>query len=415
MKLPFKLTTYYLLRYLVLFVVFSSIFYFENEKIGSVKFSQLWKIPLVLAIMVYLLVSVARKNVGFVKVFYLFALKNLLNLGLIENFVNNVIIAAKFLNLPLLLHLFTRIFKTPSSARLVLIRVAQYFILSGIPFHLGLVDSYVEGLEFGDKFSFIGLFQNPHGASSATALSVLVVLFYLKNAKLPRLAWWYNVFLISVGVYSVYLAFVRTGYAMLILGSIAVLWPRRLTVKQASRAIVVALVGVSAAVLLVQSNEAFRARILDLSESGEKRDLGSGRLKFAQYSIDFWADGDVVELLIGRGQDAVMENLKATTGMRIFSHNGFVDSLAANGLVGLALHILMIYYFYRLVAESKNMASYRLGIAMFVSFVSYQATQGGAGFPTDLILALSLSILILERGAALRNGPDFRCVPQEKL
>jgi hypothetical protein len=47
---------------------------------------------------------------------------------------------------------------------------------------------------------------------------------------------------------------------------------------------------------------------------------------------------------------------------------------------------------YRNIRKNKASTSYRLALAMFFCFISFQLTQGGAGFPIDLYMVSILNL-----------------------
>jgi hypothetical protein len=333
----------------------------------------------------------------FSKVAYASAVKNLLNEGILSFPVINIVETFRAMNFPLLHETINVIFKSQTKILAFLIRVCQYYILSSIPFLLGYLKSFRQGMEFGIGESYMGIFQNAHGASTVTTIATLVLVFYSKNHSLKLPALIYNRALIALGIYCVYLAFVRTGYLMLGVGIVIILWPSKISFRQTVAFILIFAALSGAFSYLIETNSEFSQRIFDLSSDDQQRDFGSGREKFAEYSLEYWADGNAQQLFFGRGIMGLMMNLEERYGMDIVSHNGFVDALTTNGIVGLALMILFIYYFYRLVHSGRNTKTYRLGLATLVLYITFQITQGGSGFPMDLLMALILSIIRKEK------------------
>ena len=80
--------------------------------------------------------------------------------------------------------------------------------------------------------------------------------------------------------------------------------------------------------------------------------------------------------------------------MRIFSHNGFVDALTINGLIGIFLFFLFFFLIFKFILQQKTSKYFRINFTFIIMYLSYQLTQGGVTFGTDIFLALSLNLLI---------------------
>lgn len=367
-------------------------------------FSQAWKIPLVLFMIGYIIkqriISVQKFNKGA----YLFGIKNIFNQAIFTHPITNIIETFRFTNFPLLYDTFNIYFKTSLPLYKLTVRFSQYFILSAIPFLLGIMTSVRQGMEFGEKESFIGIFQNSHGASIISCFAVLVLINHIKTYKISLSNRIYNLFLIFLGVFCLYLAFVRTGYLMFAIGLFVLFLPSTLSKKQLIMFLVVSISLILGFSHQMSTNDSFRHRILDQTNQGVQHSRGSGRIDFAMYSLQYWAEGDFQQLLFGRGLDNVEDNLKNKVGIRVYSHNGFVDALAINGLIGLFLLLLFIMLMFKNIRRNREHNMYRLSIAMFFCYISYQLTQGGAGFPIDLYMVSILNLLNKEQNRVLE--PD---------
>lgn len=75
------------------------------------------------------------------------------------------------------------------------------------------------------------------------------------------------------------------------------------------------------------------------------------------------------------------------------AHNGFVDMLARNGIVGLLLMFLMLIALFAFIRRRKQCPTYRLALALWLMNFSFQVTQGGSMFHTDLLYALTFCLL----------------------
>lgn len=340
---------------------------------------------------------------NFNKMAYYYGLKNIFNQGIFTNPVTNIIETFRFTNFPLLYDTFNIYFKDPEKLQKFIVRISQYFILSGIPFLLGILKSVKEGREFGESLSFVGIFQNAASASIVTSLALLVLTYHLKTDRLSIVIRIYNILLIFLGLYCLYLAFVRTGYLIFVIGFIILYMPSKINIRQLFLFSILTLSLGATFYYLIETNESFRQRILDQNKEGKQMDVGSGRLIFAKTSLKYWSEGNLHQLILGRGLDNVKDNLEKSTGMRIYSHNGFVDAIAINGIIGISLLLLFIYFTYKNIRQNKKTKTYKLSLAIFFCYVSFLLTQGGAGFAIDLYIVSILNLINKERLATINK------------
>ncbi len=382
------------LKYTLFFILFFLLFYLESYKVTNLlTFSQLWKIPLVLFMIGYIIRNQTLIRPVFVKVGYLLGIKNLFNPGLFINPFSNIIETIRFTNFPLLYDTINIYFKETEKLERFIIRISQYFILSSIPFLLGMIESIKDPLEFGEEESYIGIFQNAHGASIVSALAVLVIIFYVNQGNFRGIWKLFNIALIILGLYCLYMSFVRTGYLMFIVGLIVIYFPNKFLSKRTLRFLVILGILTGGFYFIMESNQSFKYRILDKNDKGDQKAIGSGRLVLSRISLKYWSEGTVLEMIFGRGLDNVMDNIKEKTGRRLFTHNGFVDTLAVNGLIGLLLLLFFLFYLLISIFVNKGKKSYRLALAFYFGYISFQTTQGGAAFPMDLFIVSVLNLL----------------------
>lgn len=88
------------------------------------------------------------------------------------------------------------------------------------------------------------------------------------------------------------------------------------------------------------------------TESGE---FGSGRSKFYPVALKGYADGNFVQTVFGRPQTELMDLIKKRLGIRITSHNGFIDMLFCYGFIGF---IVYLNVFVSLFVKSKSVRKY---------------------------------------------------------
>lgn len=381
-------------RYILFFIPVFILLYFETEDIGNLSFSQLWKIPLCLWLIVYVVVKEKKQTPPFVKIYYLLAIKHFVNPGFMTNILTCFKEGIRFVFLPLLYESFNRSGMKIKTLKNILVVLSQYFILTNIPFLLGWFKSRGIGLEYGDLQAYSGVFQNQHAMSLIMSLCILVLLFFMKeNFFIGKLSRTYNMFLVLLAMYALYLSFSRTGWLMCLLGIMLLFVPDKVNRKQVLTSIFVMLLLLVGLKFMMENNLDFRNRILGINAvTNEQMDIGSGRGEYMKNAIDYWKEGNILELFIGRSKDGLLEYEYVRTRMHIGAHNGFIDILACNGILGLLFFLAFLYTLLIFIRRRKKTTIYRLSLCMWITFFSFQLTQGGNIFHMDILYALTYVI-----------------------
>jgi O-antigen ligase len=379
--------------YIILFVLI----YFGAVKIGPITFSQIWKIPLFVFLIWQVLIKRNDKKLGMIKWSYARATKNLVTANFSVSYFYGIVDFIRYMMFPLMFEYAYRNIKNIRKLDKILLGFAQFIILSGIPFSLGILESKAEDAQsFIDFDSYIGMFQNTHGASITTTTAVLILMAYLKiNStiiKYKKL----NYALLIYGVTLIYLTFVRTGYLMFIVGVVFLFLPKKLNFKQVMSGLAVFLIlGVGFYVLL-ETNETFYNRIFDI-RNGKQTAAGSGRFLFWMASFELWYNGSVFEMLFGHGFHDLIMYMYQKTGLPVFAHNEFFTQLGQNGLLGVIFFIGYLISLFKFIWRRKILPSYRLAMAIFFLYGSLMMTQGGMWFELDIFMVLVFVKLEFEK------------------
>lgn len=384
------------LKYLIICLLLFLIFFFEPEPVGPITFSQLWKIPLFLYLIYQVLIFRKIKKWSFVKFSYLRAGKSLINGGMLIAPMAEIISFIKYMMFPLIVEFISIKVKEISKINVFLLGFAQFVILSGIPFvFFGLESRGKVIFELQEVHGYTGVFQGPHAASMTTAVAVLVIISFLKNRNLPPKSKIFNSSLLFLGIYFLFLTFVRTGYAMFAVGLIVMFLPRKLEAKQIVAGTIILSLLAFGFFYLLETNEFFYNRIFDIRQ-GKQTSAGSGRLIFWGAAVDLWSEGNFFELLFGQGLIGLQDKLFEVTGHRIVAHNEFFNQLAQNGLLGIIIFIGFLVTLFKFIWRRRSSISYRLALATFFLYISLMMTQGGTWFPVDIFMALIFVRLNLE-------------------
>lgn len=149
----------------------------------------------------------------------------------------------------------------------------------------------------------------------------------------------------------------------------------------------IVIVSICSVALIVMQDQIFYARLLDISPNGVQRELGSGRLVFHLVSFQHLSDMSLLEFFLGIGRTNQLDLMYMDIGMSITSHNGFLDMLIQNGLIGL---LLFVAYFKALWSAIQPSDNDRLIKGLFFMILGFQFLQGGFMFYFDFLFAILL-------------------------
>lgn len=390
------------LKYIVYGLILLFLFHFETLYIGPIKISHLWK-GLVLA---YLTYTVFRKKTKpfIYRPFLFLAFLQIINVEIINNPFNALVNFTTILIIPVL-GIYVLKFN-PQQLRNALIFFSSFFILSFIPYQLGILEGFKEGYgleSYGGTSGLIGPFQNPHSASLTLSGALLVVIYFWFQGSFNR---FYLTVLFLLGFYFLLNTYVRTGMAMVALGAVPILfYYSRKKVTTFFRVMVFGFIFAIIASTWILSNEVMMNRIT--GESIYRKDysfetMGSGRGGIYIASLEIFQEASVFEKLMGMGNTKQVEQISRKMGIRIGSHNGFIDTLLTTGLLGLFALIFYLNLVYKVSKKNKNEFAV-LTLSLFFAFLAMTFFQGHERITTNLILVLSIA---LTRNTSMLNQND---------
>lgn len=375
----------YTVLYIFFFILFVFIHYIEGITLmGSLSMAQLWKIPL-LAFLIFKCVSSIRRRASFEKFGCLFSLETLLSPETIVNPTRAIVKFSKQLPLILFFGYWMGYFRGKArSLETILYAFAQFTILSALLVFLGIVeplkapmsaDAIIDGGSY-----FTGIFLTPHSAASYFSIALLILIHGIKTKYFHGLFQkTFNLFLVGVGLYSLFQAYVRTGWLMFMVSLLAFFNLKRITYKQLLTLIISLFVAVGSLTYLFNNNEAFHARMTGQNKytgsGGSNIELeGSGRTDFWKTGLTNYVKNDLYRLVFGSGFTKVAKDNLKENGNPVFSHSQFVDALVQHGIVGLIL--LLCYY--------KTIYSFirKFGRGSPYQNLSYSIFWGGIVFAT---------------------------------
>lgn len=404
--IKFELNISNVQKYILWFLVFFLLNYLGDgmPPIAGLSFHQLWKLP-VLAYLLMLFANSKRKKEPFEIVTLILIFEYFLNREMVVNPLGCIIRISKQ-QLPFVLlfsYWYTYYDQKGDTLQKIMISMAQFVALSTIPFFLGVLEPLkkqmsldIFGLENGSYF--MGIFGAPHAASSIFCCAIFILIDGFQKGKFTNIKEKViNIVFILLLFVGVFKAFVRTGWLMLIVGFIFYFDWKQLNVKHLQKGLLFATFAVIGVLYLFNNNEAFHARITGRNiytgrGDDEIETDGSGRMEFWKNAVDgLWNADNPFYTLLGRGETLVKEENLRNTGMRVFSHNQFMDALAQNGIIGLSL--LLCYYalLYKYIIRRKSQYK-RLCIALFMSSVIFAFFQSEVYFFYAFMFSIAVAL-----------------------
>ncbi len=125
------------LPYLIIFFLI----YLGPVPVGPTTFSQLWKIPLFLFLFWQVIIIRNKEKPGFIKWSYARAAKNLVTSGFSVSYIAGITDFLRYMMFPLMFEFASIKIKDPKTLDKILLGFAQFIILSGLPFVLGLIQT----------------------------------------------------------------------------------------------------------------------------------------------------------------------------------------------------------------------------------------------------------------------------------
>ena len=380
-------------------IFFFFLFYVETITILGIKIAILWKIPILIYLVLYVLFSSKKIKSNILTWGYLFNFQLLFSISAITNLVLTFSSISRSIVFPLFFHYFNK--KGYSSKlKLYLKNISIFIILSTIPFLINLIEPLSVGYDLSryglDSFGFNGIFQKAHAASMTLSFAVIIMGYLLKKEQNKERKFYY-LFLVLIGLYAIVQTYVRTGLAMTIVG-LFIIYYKKLSVKDFIRLFILSLIGGFLALQIYNSSEVLQMRVNEKNIYNKNTELsigtiGSGRFLIAAYAIDNWWSEGTYSIFFGLGEPLAREKMNNTKGSPVFAHNGIVEVLQTQGLIGLIIMFLFFRSIHKLIMNNKDSEYFKLNLALFLSFLVGYFLQGNDLFLVYLILGISLTLL----------------------
>lgn len=390
-------------KYLNMILFYTIIFfliYLEPINIGPIKFSILWKMLLLLLLVFYSLVYISRSfSIQNYSLFgLLFSLKKLFTISSFFYLGSAFIEFSRFFIFPIILYVFPKIFKI-EQLEFIVKNLSILVVLSFVPFMLGLLEPLGEETSltaygYSEASSLIGFFQNPHSASITLAFSIIILFYFFQNSIRKKDKLFFSL-LILLGILEIYLVLVRTGWTMLLFAVIYALYKKR-KASVYMKYIPLLFIGALVFYFQYQTNDILQMRLQDTNKYQQEAILGSGRFLFAYYAFQHWLNNGIEPIAIGLGTEYAKNLMEIDTGLRVFAHNGFLEILQSDGLIGMMFYLLMIFYLYSYIRKNRQSKYYLITSTLFFVYLVEMLFQGGDYFLLYILFASYVSLIKLE-------------------
>ncbi len=361
------------LKYIIAGLLLLFLFHFESLSLGPLKISHLWKGGLLLFLLFYNIRNRKSLTYHIYKPLFVLAILQLLSLELVVNPFNAFLLFSTTLLLPLTAISVLRL--SYQHIKLLLIFFSTFFILSFVPYKLGLLKSISQGFDlsaWGAKTgssALLGPFQTEHSASIALAGSFLVVFYFWFIKAYNRL---FLTLLLTLCFYFLISTYVRTGMLMVVAGAIPILF--YFAKKNVITRLRLLVVGVLLSVLLVNlvfSNKTLLDRIIGKREKSSEiesyEELGSGRGGIWLDAISIYSEANIIEKTIGIGQTNQKNRMFEKRRQALIPHNGFLMVLLNNGLIGL----YFLTKFFRNILKYRKRLDENRKMLLSMLFITY--------------------------------------------
>jgi len=385
------------------FVLFFLAFFLKSYSIGGQELVYAWKMPL----LIFLLIGVLGQDLkySFIILGYAFAIKNIISVSFFHFPVDAIINFIKYLSIPLVVHWIYLNVNTPKALktlRLIPIYLSCFYILSNIPFYLGVfsapVSSTMLWMEDSTLDGLVGILGAPHYTSAMLAVASIVILEFIVKKRGEFLLNFILAPILLIGLFFLFKTYTRTGWLMFVVGLI-VLFIRKISIKDFGKIALAAALFMGGLIFLFQTNEGFRRRVMDERTGQEDKSayetVGSGRLEIAQVYLENLYNSNFVTYLVGMGMQESQNRYEKKDGMPLFAHNGFIQTLVDNGILGFLLYMAFLYTLFDAIRKSKSSHN-QLAVAIFFMFLSCLVTQQANYFLLDVFLAIYIGITLIE-------------------
>jgi len=388
------------LKLILFYIIGFIILYLEPIPIAGMTFGVLWKTILIIVLFIPIIYQILKTKYieMFAFIIIVFAFKTLISYSSLDYIINTITIFTKTLMLPML-YLFFILKLKEETLKFLAKHFAILIIVSFLPYMFGIltplgVGYNLEPYGLVGQHGLVGPFLNPHSASISTAFSMIIITSEIdkKNRKLEN---FFYILLLLLGFYELLATYVRSGLTIYLL-TLIYIYLQNINLKKIFLIILtIGILGMGS-IYLISTNEVVQMRFHDVNKYNKSGELGSGRVTFWKTAVESWLNDETCVIFIGLGEEYAKDKMEKATGMRIFAHNEFFQTLQQEGLIGFILFILYLYLIYIFIEKHKNSPYYLSAKVIFIGLFIEMMLQGGFYFNIVFFLSIYLALLKLE-------------------
>lgn len=388
---------------ILLFPFFFILMYFDTVNL-SISPDLLWKLPLVLLILGYMLFK--KRNLQFPAYFIfgiLLAIKQILVLTpKLSYYTKAAAMGSLDLIVPVLTLFFIRFCSYKKIGKFIFF-LSCWIIISTLPYHLGILkNDIVSGdpdynlAKYGASgYLFTGPFLSIHDAAITLSFALVGILSFYNKARSKIVKAWIS-FLALIALISIYYTYVRTAMVMLLIGFIIQNFVGR-GKSQLVKGISIMFLAFLFFYIIYLNSPILQMRLNNTNAVGGKSlSEGSGRLVFWATMLHYSVSNGIIKFFVGTGREAGMDYMSSQIGRRLFSHNGFIDILVSAGALGLLLFFIFQRNLFKRIFKWKNrntLPSYRLVLIALLMYWVAMMFQSHQFFWVFIMIALFVAYL----------------------
>lgn len=391
-------------KYIKLFFITSILFilfHFESQSIGPIKIAILWKMPILIYLLLFFIQRM--KNNNNIELFMVFGLilsfKFFISISSFDYFITSLTNFSQFSIFLFMYYYFSRRVNL-SSLEYYGNYISVFIIISFLPYQLGIIQSLGKNIDISkygniSGFSLVGFHQNPHAAGIILSFALIIVLYnLLLQTQIKMKIIYFSI--LFIGCIELILTLVRTSYVMFLIGSFILIY-KKFKIKHY---IFLFLFLTTSFIFyfdsFINSNfgKSFVVRLEGDTKYKSAEDAGSGRSMFARIAYENWKDEGFSSIFIGLGTELGKDKMAEKIGARLFAHNGFIQMLQSEGLIGFSLYCIFLLLLLKFILINKNSKYFDLLIALYISFIINIYFQGSDYFLLYLLFSIYLALMI---------------------
>jgi O-antigen ligase len=386
---------------------------FEQTYIGPIKLSYIWKFPIIGYMLFYTIKHNANSPIFVVSI--LLSFKLLLNTH-VDFGIGATLTESVYILVFPITFVFCKIFfkDNLNVLKFVTLSLCSFFLLSNIPFQLGILSQQRIIEVFDEKSALTGLFFHMSISSQIFAISTIIILFeYQSFKKKSLISLW--ILLVTYGTTVTIQAFTRTGWMLLTVGFLMYAF---YYFNYKTKVISIIIIFLLISIISVDKNSNMVKRLMGESknttnESMNLNTLSSGRLSIFENSINIVKEDGNLSILMGVGKDYLTHQNGQIMGREYVAHNRFIEIFTYGGVI--ALFIFFIYIIHLLKILLSIHSRFRpLPVTLFIIYIITLFPSHGFNIYSDFLFASIMSFYSMS-SISIKRTIKYNSINYEKF